>query len=127
MELTQDEYTILNWLPKKWKWIARDCNGDLRIFTSKPVKYEDIRTYKLMVRDKIWVINSGKRAGNEVIIFPYKQLFKFIKYSDASAYNIDKLLKIEKKHKDHYCKQYYFGEYTVPWKYVDDDQKKGIK
>ena len=78
-ELTPNEAIILSFLPMKWKYIARDNNRTLYLYTSKPVKDE----YHM-----IWVNYKG-----EELIFPYTNLFKTIKWSDSEPTNIDKLIR----------------------------------
>ena len=77
-ELSPNEAIILSFLPMKWKYIARDKDRTLYIYTSKPVKdpyHEE------------WINYKG-----EELIFPYTNLFKTIKWSDNRPINIDSLI-----------------------------------
>lgn len=76
-KLTEDEKVILRNLHKKYKWIARDGNGDIFIFPDKPIKYESVWDY------------CG-RESKSLILFSY--LFEFIKWSDEEPYSIEELL-----------------------------------
>ena len=49
IELTDDEKIILNNLPSDFKYIARDKNGDLYIYTGKPHKNEFTSSYSLNI------------------------------------------------------------------------------
>ena len=71
--INPNEAIILSHLPTKWKWIARDRKGNLFLFTRKPV-------------------NLTERDTFEMLYFPYKNLFKFIKWTDQPR-NIDRLLR----------------------------------
>ena len=71
--INPNEAIILSHLPTKWKWIARDKDGDLFLYTKKPV-------------------NLTKWDGFEMLYFPYKRLFKSIKWTDQPI-NIDRLLR----------------------------------
>ena len=73
-----NEAIILSHLPTKWKWIARDQNGDIYIFTRKPYKGKHYWT-------------TGSVPDNHM--FPYRNMFKCIKWSDEDPVNIDKILK----------------------------------
>ena len=71
---TYDEKIILRNLPKKYKWIARDKNGLIFLFSKKPSKC-----------DYSWI-------GYNDIAFPYYHLFQFIKWEDEEPYSIEELL-----------------------------------
>ena len=75
--LTEDEKVILRNLPKEYKWIARDSDGRLYIYASKPKKG----------------ITIWKDIGLPVI--SYDHLFQFIKWEDEEPYLIEELLKGE--------------------------------
>ena len=75
---TYDEKIILRNLPKKYKWIARDKNGLIFLFSKKPSKC-----------DYSWI-------GYNDIAFPYYHLFQFIKWEDEEPYSIEELLGEEK-------------------------------
>lgn len=72
-----NEAIILSHLPTKWKWICRDQNGDIFIFTKKPYKGK-----------RYWT--TGRTSDNGM--FPYRNIFKSIRWSDEEPVNIDKLL-----------------------------------
>ena len=78
-KLTEDEKTILRNLPKHYKWIARDKNGCLYVYASKPEK----------------VITIWEGSGLPMI--PFDHLFQFIKWEDEEPYSIEKLLEGEEK------------------------------
>ena len=77
-KLTEDEKVILRSLPKEYKWIARDKNGCLYVYASKPEK----------------VITIWEGSGLPMI--PFDHLFQFIKWEDEEPYLIEKLLGEEK-------------------------------
>ena len=76
-KLTEDEKVILRNLPKKYKWIARDKNGCLYAYASKPKKG----------------IIMWESDGLPMI--PFDHLFQFIKWEDEEPYSIEELLKEE--------------------------------
>ena len=78
-QLTEDEKTILRNVPKHYKWIARNIDGCLYIYASKPKKGLTI-----------WV-----DTGLPMITFDH--LFNFIKWEDEEPYSIEDLLKGEEK------------------------------
>ena len=78
-QLTEDEKIILRNLPKKYKYIARDKNGLIFLFSKKPSKC-----------DYSWI-------GYNDIAFPYYHLFQFIKWEDEEPYSIEELLEGEEK------------------------------
>ena len=73
-KFTEDEKAILRNVPKHYKWIARDLNGHLYIYVSKPKKGLTI-----------WV-NTG------LLMLPFDHLFQFIKWEDKEPYSIEELL-----------------------------------
>ena len=79
-KLTEDEKTILRNLPKKSKWIARDIDGCLYVYASKPKK-----------RITMWEGSSG------LPMIPFYHLFQFIKWEDEEPYSIEELLEGEEK------------------------------
>lgn len=79
-KLTEDERTILENIEEKYKWIARDENGQLDVFGTKPYKDSDY-----------WVNDSG------FCTTPFTDLFQFIKWEDEEPYLIEELLKGEEK------------------------------
>ena len=76
---TYDEKIILRNLPEKYKWIARDKNGCLYVYASKPEK----------------VINMWEGCGQPM--FTFYHLFQFIKWEDEEPYSIEELLEGEEK------------------------------
>ena len=79
-KFTEDEKAILKVLLKeKYKWIARDKNGCLYVYASKPEKVITI-----------W-------EGSGLPMMPFNHLFQFIKWEDDEPYSIEELLEGEKK------------------------------
>ena len=78
-KLTEDEKVILRNLPKKYKWIARDKNGVIYLYSGRPLKSD------------FW-LNCSESIK---LIFPH--LFQFIKWEDEEPYSIEDLLKGEEK------------------------------
>ena len=77
-KLTEDEKAILKVLLKeKYKWIARDKNGCLYVYASKPEKVITI-----------W-------EGSGLPMMPFNHLFQFIKWEDDEPYSIEELLEGE--------------------------------
>ena len=76
---TEDEKIILKNIPKKYKYIARDRNGLIFLYSKKPSKC-----------DYSWI-------GYNDIAFPYYHLFQFIKWEDEEPYSIEELLEGEEK------------------------------
>ena len=76
--LSYDEYIILRNLNSKCEYIARDEDGDLCVYESKPTKDID---------PEIW------NTGYDYLIFPYVNLFKFITWENEEPYSIKKLIK----------------------------------
>ena len=77
-KITKDEKVILRNLPKEYKWIARDKNGCLYVYASKPEKVI-----------AIW-------GGSGLPMIPFDHLFQFIKWEDEEPYLIEELLGEEK-------------------------------
>lgn len=75
-KLTDVERTILKKLDKEYEYIVRGAFGMLFISKVKP------RKDKIL---KCWKYNDD--------IFPFKDLFQFIKWEDEEPYNIKELLK----------------------------------
>ncbi len=73
--LTDDEKIILKNLDNYWKYIVRDSNQYLYVYSEKPHKFIGI-----------WC------NGNNVK-FPFNHLFQFIKCEDDEPYLIEDLLK----------------------------------
>lgn len=79
--LTEAEKAILRSLPKEYKYIARDKNGDLCIY-SHPVEKDRI----------IWRVYSKYEDSISFEITVFGHLFQFIKWEDENAYSIEELL-----------------------------------
>ena len=76
-KLTEDEKVILRNVPYDYKWIARDIDGCLYVYESKPKKG----------------ITMWESDGLPMI--PFVHLFQFIKWEDVEPYSIEELLKGE--------------------------------
>lgn len=76
VELTDVERVILQNIDKRYKYIARDKDGETRFFINKPQK---------RVGD-FWDV------GDEFIRIKFYNLFNFIKWEDEEPYEITKLL-----------------------------------
>lgn len=76
--LTEDEKAILRNISKKYRYVARDEDGTLFVFTEKPFKL-----------DYYW------KSGNEdeYSVYLFNHLFRFIKWEDEEPYLIEDLLK----------------------------------
>ena len=74
---TQDEKIILNNLPEKYKWIARNKNGDLVVYDKKPRRndygsfyvyygfFENLRMFKHLFRNITWQSGAVCFRGDE--------------------------------------------------------------
>ena len=79
-KLTEDEKAILKvLLSEKYKWIARDKNGWLYVYASKPKKG----------------ITIWENTGSPMM--PFVHLFQFIQWEDEEPYSIEDLLEGEEK------------------------------
>lgn len=79
IKLTDDEKVILRNILQEYEWIARDIDGSLYAYFSKPRKLT-----------KTWVcseVNNGMKTFNH--------LFQFIKWEDEEPWSIEELLKDE--------------------------------
>lgn len=77
-QLTEDEKVILRNLPKEYKWVARDKNGQIFLYTNRPVKAREH-----------WDCEF------QAYYFSFGHLFQFIKWEDEEPYSIEDLLKGE--------------------------------
>lgn len=77
IKLSDAERVVLENVDKVYKWIVRDDNGQLKIYTQKPKK--DIVNW-------LWNIEFTKLNA-------FNHLFQFIKWEDTEPYNIEELLK----------------------------------
>lgn len=78
INLSEAERIILENIDKEYKWIARDDNRTLAVYTEKPDRH---------IGFKMW--NSDKDCNN---IPAFNHLFQFITWEDEQAYNIEELL-----------------------------------
>lgn len=79
--LSEAERIILENIDKEYKWIARDENKNIFIYSEKPDK-----------KQYMW-----KWIPNATICFTqYNHLFQFITWNDSEPYNIEELLKGDK-------------------------------
>ena len=78
-KLTDDEKVIFRNLSEEYKWIVRDKNGLIYLFTNKPFK------------------DLNRWMGYGPLMCPFKHLFKFIKWEDEEPYLIEELLEGEEK------------------------------
>ena len=76
-KLTPQERTLLEALEDKWKYIARDKEGDLYIYGTAPQKNS-------LFRWGYSVVNAG--------FTPFNHLFTFITWEDTEPYSIKELL-----------------------------------
>ena len=80
IKLTEDEKVILRNIDNRNKWIARDGDGSLFVYCSKPIKKESSWVSEMFLDwCDIWI---------------FKHLFQFIKWEDEEPYLIEDLLKI---------------------------------
>ena len=77
--ISEDEKAILRNVPKHYKWIARDENGNLYIYEIEPEKG----------------LTMWKSCGLSMVSFNH--LFRFIQWEDKEPYLIEELLKGEEK------------------------------
>ncbi len=79
-KFTQEEMTILLCLPKEYTWIARDENGEIYVFESKPNKkctFGEWRTFEGLY-EKLPL---------------YKHLFQSVKWANDEPYNFREALR----------------------------------
>lgn len=82
IKLTIEEYIILKNIDKKYfNYIARNKNGSLYLYFSKPNKNNDAG---------IWKELSYMHCED---FYMFKNLFQFITWDDSEPYNIEELLK----------------------------------
>lgn len=80
MEISEDEKIILKNLPVKYKWIARDENGDLNLYETKPTRS----------------VKTGYWASDNYHDFNYfSHLFAYINWGNESPFKISDLLGVE--------------------------------
>lgn len=76
VELTEAERTILQNVDKKYKYIARDKNGNLYMYEDRPT-----RGISMWINS---IISTHMRVFNH--------LFQFVQWEDTNPYNIEELL-----------------------------------
>lgn len=79
-KLSETEIVILENIDKESKFIVRDRDGELKLYTTKPHKLENS-----------WFDSWGEKMYFET----FNHLFQFIKWEDEEPYNIEELLKGE--------------------------------
>ena len=82
-KLSDDEKAILRNIDKSYKWIARDNDSMLFVFTRKPIK-----------NDYYWKCKD-EDEDDECCVYLFDHLFQFIKWEDEEPYFIEDLLKGE--------------------------------
>lgn len=82
--ISETERIILENIDKDYCYIARDKDGDLWIYASKPQWNKE---------SKLWCNVHDTLIARE--FYPFNHLFKFIKWENEQAYNIEELLKGE--------------------------------
>ena len=76
-KINQEEYEVLKGLDDKWKWIARDLEGEMYTFVIKPHKNDRFNDWRNHECDWIRFENS---------------LFHFIQWEDEEPHNIAELI-----------------------------------
>ena len=71
-QFTEDEKVILRNLPKEYKWIARDNNDKLWLYSDKPEKSSNYAVWKL----------ADNVRGEQLEIIEFNHLFQCIQWSD---------------------------------------------
>src|SRR5699024_937572 len=72
-KINHEEYEVLKELDDEWKWIARNLNGALIIYISKPMK-----------NPSLYWDDFGKRMDD--------RLFQFVQWTDEEPYEIAELI-----------------------------------
>lgn len=80
IKLTGDEKVILKNINKNYKWIARDVDGQLFVYSDKPIKGATC-----------WGRYTYTYASP---LYVYSHLFTCIKWEDEEPYLIEDLLKM---------------------------------
>ena len=76
-KINREEYEVLKGLDDKWKWIARDLEGELYTFVIEPFKNDRLNQWRNDTCDWVRFENS---------------LFQFIQWEDEEPYNIAELI-----------------------------------
>lgn len=71
-QFTEDEKVILRNLPKEYKWISRDNNDKLWLYSDKPEKSSNYAVWKL----------ADNVRGEQLEIIEFNHLFQCIQWSD---------------------------------------------
>ena len=83
-KINQEEYEMLKGLDDKWKWIARDEDRGLYVFTKKPVRKDGYSSY--------WRVAELEDPYTALGLFDEIHLFQFIQWEDDEPYNISELI-----------------------------------
>ena len=78
--MNEKELNIISYLDKKYKYIARDKNGELLLFTTKPKK---------KMSEGIWEILITT-DGIITAFDMFSQLFQNIRWEDAEPFKINR-------------------------------------
>ena len=78
IKLSDAERVILENISKKYEWILRDEDGELKVYADKPCKTAHS-----------WFDDGCKVEYLDI----FNHLFQFIKWEDENPYNIEELLK----------------------------------
>ena len=78
-QFSEDEKTILKSIDKKWKWLARDKDGKLFLFTDKPKK-----------DNNSWQLVNFKTSYTSLNIFEF--LFQSVQWTDDEPVEIAKVI-----------------------------------
>ena len=81
LTITSDEKAILRNVDSKYKYIARDYNGELYVYSEKPKKHECA-----------WIAPSYMGSLSAI-----DRLFKMVKWEDEEPWKIEDLLKLPEK------------------------------
>lgn len=107
-KINREEYEVLKGLDNKWKWIARDEDKSLWVFTDKPFRKRG------GISQSCWDTETGRSYPLFELIGEI-HLFQFIHWEDAKLYEIAELIE-EYEHKEFY-------DY-VGWKYAERREKE---
>ena len=84
IKLTEDEKVILRNIDKRYRWIARDENGELMVYSTRPLKDRHItKKWRVILTDEYELMHI------------FNHLFQFIKWEDEKPYLIEDLLEGE--------------------------------
>lgn len=70
-KFTEEDKKFISLLKPEWKWVARDWNGDLYLYKTKPIKSE-----------KAWIVNSIDEFCRLMLDSCFKKLFCNIDWED---------------------------------------------